>query len=282
MSLTTFYLFLKGQSMKKIFIVFATLVFCTVSVFAHPYEAFNIVMSRNPGWFGSEFEGTLDDSLARKRLDEFAKNVGQAIGGGAFGSSAGLDTFGFNLSAKMSYQQVTSDDVITNRNGDGGIYYPIVQGEFLLSEYLTGVARISYSNDSFLFGGGFKYRLNDGYGYIPTVSIQSIYNYLVTDADDPYRVFTGYDRVKFNAWNLKNAVIAFFPEVPYFNPYVFVSYDVTGLHAITSERHGSSSIISGAGYGAGGTISLEPINLGFSISMYDGNPNYNFGVLFGF
>jgi len=262
--------------MKKIFIVFAALVFCTVNVFAHPYEAFNIVMSRD--WF----YGTPNNSAADKKLDKFTKDVGQAIGGGSFGDSAGLDTFGFNLSIKMSYQQVTSEDAIVNKNGDTAIYYPIIQGEFLISEYLSGIARLSYSNDSFVFGGGFKYRLNDGYGNIPTVSIQSIYNYLIADLDDPYKGLTGYDRVGFNAWNLKNAVIAVFPEIPYIKPYVFLSYDVTGLHAISSDRSGASSIVSGAGYGAGGTISLEPVNLGFSISMYDGSPNYNFGILFGF
>jgi hypothetical protein len=265
--------------MDKIFLTLIFVFIFSLNAFAHPYEAFNLVMSRS---IPSQVGGTSRDSDADKILDKFAKDVGQAIGGGSLGSGVGLDTFGFNLSIKMSYQQVTSEDVIVNKNGDTAIYYPIVQGEFLLSENLSGIARLSYSNDSFVFGGGVKYKLNDGYGYIPTVSLQSVYDYLIADVDDPYKFYTGFNRIKFNAWNLKNAVMAFFPETPYVKPYVFLSYDVTGLSAITSDRAGFSSIVSGAGYGAGGTVSLEPLNLNFTLSMYDGSPNYNFGIFFGF
>ncbi|MDR3113571.1 MAG: hypothetical protein LBU09_04270 [Endomicrobium sp.] len=270
--------------MKKMFAAAVLIAFASVGVFAHPYEAFNIVMSRSP--YLVSLGANTDDSVADKKLDKFASNVGQAIGGGSFGNSFGLTSFGFNLSIKMSYQQVGSEDAIVNKNGDTAIYYPIIQGEFSVFENLTSVARFSYSNDSFVFGGGFKYKLNDGYGYIPTLSVQSIYNYLIADIDDVYKFLPkeiyNYDRIKFNAWNLKNAVMAFFPETPYVKPYVFLSYDITGLHAITSDRAGASSIVSGIGYGAGGTISLDPVNLNFTISMYDGSPNYNFGIFFGF
>ena len=270
------------NTMKKMFAAAFFIAFCAINVFAHPYEAFNLILSRSRKVAFSGYATIVNDADAEKILDEFAKNVGQAMGGGSFGNSPGLDTFGFNLSIKMSYQQVASNDAIVNKNGDTAIYYPIIQGEFLIYENLAGISRFSYSNDSFVLGGGLKYKLNDGYGYVPTVSLQSIYGYLIADIDDPYKFITDFNRIKFNAWNIKNALLAFFPETPYVKPYVFLSYDITGLHAITSDRAGASSIVYGIGYGAGGTIALDPVNLNFTISMYDGSPNYNFGIFFGF
>jgi len=260
--------------MKKIFVFAALMIFCSSAAFAHPYEMFNVVMSTNP------YFGTPSDSLADKYLNKFAKDVGQAIAGGSFGAGVGLDAFGFNLSLKMSYQQVTAEDAIVNKEGDAGVYYPIIQGEFALKEKLTGIARLSYSNDTYVVGGGLRYMFYEGYDYVPTVSFQSVYNYLIADFDDP----TGVEKkVQFNLWNFKNSVLAsFFPETPYVKPYVFVSFDVTGFHAVSSDRKGSSVVVPGVGYGAGGSIAINPINLNFTISMYDGSPNYNFGVFFGF
>ncbi|MDR1195532.1 MAG: hypothetical protein LBL00_03545 [Endomicrobium sp.] len=260
--------------MKK-FLIFAVLTFCAGTLYAHPYEAFNVMLMRNE----IQGYGAGSKSKAQRYLDEFAKDVGQAIAGGSYGVGGNLDTFGFTMSIKMSYQQVTTDDVIVTRHGDTAIYYPIIQGEFLLSENVTGLARISYYNDSFVFGGGAKYLLYEGYDYIPTVSAQSIYNYAITDTDDP---FTLERRVKFNAWNIKTAVTAYFGDVPYVQPYALLSYDVTGLHAVTSDRAGMSSIVSGVGYGVGGQIIINPLNLSFTLSVYEDRINYNFGIFFGF
>ncbi|MDR2426172.1 MAG: hypothetical protein LBD46_03185 [Endomicrobium sp.] len=263
--------------MKK-FLIMALLVFYSGTLFAHPYEAFNIML------FQYEFDGYGSGSRAKAQryLDELAKDVGQAIAGGSYGVVGNFDTLGFTMSIKMSYQQVTTADVIVMRNGDTAIYYPIIQSEFFLSEKMTGIARISYSNDSFVAGGGVKYLLYEGYDYIPTISAQSIYNYLLADADDPYKLTTGENRVKFNAWNIKTAVTAYFGDIPYIQPYAFLSYDITGLHAVTSNRAGMSSIISGIGYGIGGQMVLSPLNLSFTLSVYEYRINYNFGIFFNF
>jgi hypothetical protein len=263
--------------MKK-FLIITVLTFYAGTLYAHPYEAFNAML------WNYEYDGygTRSKAKAQNYLDELAKDVGQAIGGGSYGVGGNLDTFGFTMSIKMSYQQVTTDDVIVTRHGDTAIYYPIIQGEFLLSEKVTGLARISYSNDSFVFGGGAKYLVYEGYDYIPTVSAQSIYNYVITDADDPFRGYTNERRVKFNAWNIKTAVTAYFGDVPYVQPYALLSYDVTGLHAVTSDRAGMSAIVSGIGYGVGGQIVISPLNLSFTLSVYEDRINYNFGIFFGF
>ncbi|MDR1942347.1 MAG: hypothetical protein LBQ47_08480, partial [Endomicrobium sp.] len=127
--------------MRKIFLPVCFIALFVSSAFAHPYEAFNYVMSRYV---------TPDDSEANRIFEQFTKDVGQAIGGGSYGNSSGIDTFGFNMSIKMSYQQVTSENAIVNKNGDTAIYYPVVQGDFGLAEKLLGVARLSYSNDSYV------------------------------------------------------------------------------------------------------------------------------------
>ncbi|AKL97537.1 hypothetical protein [Endomicrobium proavitum] len=260
--------------MKKIIISFVCLFVFAVSAFAHPYEMVNFFMNK----------AVTGDAQAKSLLSEFAKDVGQAISGGAYGVGGNLDTFGFTLSIKMSYQQLLTNDLIATRLGDSAINYPIIQGEFLLSENLTGIGRISYSNDSYVIGAGARYLAYEGYDYIPTISVQSVFNYMIANVpvQDARAYVPNQGRVEFHSWNLKTAPTFYFQDVPYVQPYFFVSFDVTELNLLSSDRSGLSTYAYGVGYGLGAQAKIEPLNLSFTLSVYESRLNYNFGVFVGF
>ncbi len=251
----------KEEKMKKVLILSTFFMFCSAAVFAGPYDAFNWTLNNAP-----------TESIAQDYLDAFAKDVGQAIAGGSYGVGAGLGSLGVYLSIKMSYQQVSNDDRIVRNSGEDSIIYPIVQGEIRLPYKFDAILRISNMNETTLLGGGLRYEVLEGRDLIiPTVSAQSVYNYLIADSSE----------YKFNAWNLKTGVTAFFGEIPVIQPYVFVSFDVTGLKPISSDYSNLSSQVYGAGYGIGANLSLGMLNITGSISMYDSQPNYNFGLFIG-
>jgi len=256
--------------MKKTIIF--TAVLCSIlcfgqsKAFADPFDFFT-------AWLNS-----VNKQGAQTLLDRLARDVGQAIAGGAYGtnSSAGgaLGLGGINLSIKMSYQQVPTDNIIVRYTGSDALYYPIVQADIDLTDDLAAIARASYMYSSTLLGGGLRYRIYDASDdeiYVPTVSVQSVFNYLMMD--------DGFN--KFDAWNLKTSPVAFFDRVPYVTPYVFISYDITSLTAHSSQYSGMNSTLNGIGYGMGLSLKVNSINLSGSISMYEGQPNYNFGIFVG-
>lgn len=252
--------------MKKVLISVFAVLFFTVSAFAEPYEAFNFVLDSIYYNLGPE----AGKGIAKKYLEILASDVGQAIAGGSYGVGGELGLIGLNLSLKVSYQQVADDNLIVRTAGDSAIYYPIVQAEYGILERLDFIGRISYMSESFLIGGGARYRLHEGYYLLePTVSVQSVYNYLTANVKGGN---------KFDAWNLKNSVTASFLEVPYVKPYVFVTYDITGIKARSSKYSGLTANAFGFGYGGGLSALIDRINVTFTISMYNDQPNYNFGV----
>ncbi|MCL2485795.1 MAG: hypothetical protein FWF00_02050 [Endomicrobia bacterium] len=248
--------------MKKVLSLVFLLLFSAGTVHADPYDAFNFVL-------GSPY---ISDSEAQQLLDNFAEDVGQAISGGSFGVGGNLGLMGINLSLKVSYQNVSDNNLIIRTAGDTTLVYPILQGEFGINEELAGILRLSHMHSSTVLGGGVRYRIMESYDeVIPTLFVQSVYNYLI--ADDGYN--------KFTAWNLKTSPMAFWTQVPFIQPYVFLSYDVAGVRAKSSERSGMTSTVNGLGYGFGGNLSLGGININASLSMYKGELNYNFGVFIG-
>ncbi|MCL2335134.1 MAG: hypothetical protein FWC57_03615 [Endomicrobia bacterium] len=235
--------------------------------FADPYDYFTDVLNLRHMYN--------DKQGAQRLLDIFATDVGQAIAGGAYGVGGNIGIEGVSLSIKMSYQQIPTSNTIIRLSGSDALYYPILQADIDVNEDLGAIGRISYMYSSFLIGGGLRYRIYDGNNsdewYIPTVGVQSIFNYLTMDDG----------RSKFDAWNLKTSPTAFFGKIPYMQPYVFLSYDVTSLTAKSSYFSGMNSSLNGFGYGMGLSLKVGTINLSGSISMYDGRPNYNFGVFVG-
>ena len=248
--------------MKKLIVFAALFLFCSSTVFAGPFDAFNLALDSS----------RITKKQAQDYLDAFTKDLGQAISGGSYGVGTGLGALGIYLSIKMSYQQVSGANKIVRYTSEDAIYYPIVQGEIALHDKFDLIARISHFNDSTLFGGGLRYKIMEGRDLIiPTISAQSVYNYVVADT-----FF-----YKFNAWNLKTGLTAYFGEIPIINPYVFINYDITAFNPISSDFASLSSNAFGFGYGAGASVTLSNVNLSFSLSMYDNQPNYNFGVFIG-
>jgi hypothetical protein len=178
------------------------------------------------------------------------------------------------LSLKMSYQSVSDDNLIVRRSGDSAIYYPIIHAEIGFLEKYDAIARISYFNDSTLLGGGLRYQIltSEDFMYIPSVSVQSVYSYLIYDSSH---------YGKFNLWNLKTGATAYFGLIPYIQPYVFLTYDISALKPVTSYYSYLSSEEHGFGYGLGANVKLEFFSVSVSVSIYDNQPNVTFGAFVG-
>jgi hypothetical protein len=251
----------RGKMKKALALVTAVLLF-SGTVFANPYEDFNKVLDSSK----------ISKSRAQRYLDALANDVGQAIAAGSFGIGSSLGLLGLYTSLKVSYQQISSDDVIIEKAGYSGLAYPVLQIEIGLPFRVDAIVRGSYFYDSTLLGGGLRWEAVQGRELIiPTVSVQSVYNSLQVDASGN----------KFNAWNLKTAVSAYFGEIPIFKPYVFATFDHTNLDAKSSDYSALSSNMNGFGYGLGGSVNLGIIDFSFSVSMYEDTPNYNFNVFLG-
>lgn len=259
-----------NQQIKRILFAAAFLAVSVSYSFSEPYDAFDFVLN---GIYNDSGDPKLKEKLAQKYLDAFTKDIGQAISGGSYGIGGNLGISGLNmtLSLKVSVQDVSNDNIIVKTTGDSTIIYPILQAEFGFMERFDAIGRISYGNRSTVLGGGLRYTIlkSEDEMYIPTVSVQSVYNYLIAN-DNEYG--------KFNAWNLKNGVTAYFGLIPYIQPYVFLTYDFTALKPVSSSYSYLSSKADGIGYGAGANVKLEMLNLSFSVSMYESRPNYNFGI----
>lgn len=260
---------------KLVLSVFVLLFFCGAA-FCGPYDAFNYVL--NSIGYNAEHSGQHKawERLAQKYLDSFTKDIGQAIAGGSYGigGNIGISDINLMLSLKMSYQEVSNGNTIVRTSGESAIYYPIIQAELGFLEKFAGIVRFSYFNDSTLLGGGLRYNIliSEDEMYIPSISVQSVYNYLIYN-ESSYG--------KFNVWNLKTGTTAYFGLVPYIQPYVFLTYDVTALKPVSSYYSYLDSKEHGFGYGVGASIKVEPLNISFSVSMYDNQPNFSFGAFIG-
>jgi hypothetical protein len=260
--------------MKKIILSVFLLAFFAGLSAAEPYDAFDAFLNMINSIPGMSKRAKKD--MAQKYLDIFTKDVGQAISGGSsgIGGNLGISDLNLNLSLKMSYQETSKDNRIVRVTGESAIYYPIIQAEMGFIERFDAIARMSYFNSSALFGGGLRYKIleSEEEMHIPSVYVQSVYTYLIND-NSSYG--------KFNVWNLKTGTTAYFGLIPYIQPYVFVTYDITALKPLTSYYSDLSSKAYGFGYGAGANLKIEMLNISVSVSMYDNQPNVSFGVFIG-
>lgn len=251
--------------LKKVFLFFLTALLCEGAALAGPYDAFDYVLNR-----------AASEKTARRYLEAFTKDIGQAISGGSYGIGGNLGISGsnLNLSLKMSYQEVSGSNIIVKTSGNSAIYYPVAQAELEFIERCEAIARFSYFNGSALFGGGLRYKIVDSAEkiYIPSVSVQSVYNYLVCDENE-----SG----KFNIWNLKTGTTAYFGLIPHIQPYVFLTYDITALKPLSSFYSYLSSRENGFGCGAGADINMHLLNITVSLSVYDKQSNISFGAYIG-
>lgn len=246
--------------MKKILVFSTALLFFSSVAFAGPFDSFTNTLNNTTR------------SQAQRYLDAFARDFGQAISGGGYGIGMNLGALGIYLSAKMSYQDVSSDNKIVDDSGSSSIFFPILQGEIGLPYKFDAIVRLSYLNDTTILGGGLRYELIEGRNLvIPTVSLQSVYTHSFTDFDD----------VKFSAWNLKSGATAYFGQIPFVQPYLFLNYDITYLYD-DSSRYSLKSDVYGFGYGIGANVSLGMLSLSLAVSLYDSQPNYNVGFFIGF
>jgi len=244
--------------MKKIALIMSFVCFCVVSVFASPFDKFNSVLD------------SATDKQAQRYLDNLASDLGAAMTGGSFGVSSSLGLANFNLNIKLSNINVSNE--IMDAAGTSVLYMPIIQAEFGLPYDINLIGRYSYFYDSNLYGLGARYDVYDSTViFIPSVAVQGIYSILKTSSGSN----------KLDTDNIALGAVATF-DVPFVTPYIGIGWDTTTLKPKSSTKQNLSGTASCMGYSAGVAISVLMINGNVGVTIYDGTPNYSFGISAGF
>lgn len=245
--------------MKKVFLIFGFVCFMGASAFAGPFDKFNSVL-----------DGATTNKQAQKYLDNLASDLGSVMTGGSFGVSSSLGLANFNLNIKLANTNVSNE--IMDAEGTTVLYMPILQAEVGLPYDVDLIGRYSYSYDSSLYGLGARYTVYDSsVMFIPSVSVQGIYSILKTSAGDN----------KLDTDNIALATVATF-GIPFVTPYVGIGWDKTTVKPQSSNKQYLSGTASNVGYSAGVAISVLMLNGNVGVTIYDGEPNYNFGLSAGF
>ncbi len=244
--------------MKKIFLIFS-FVFLSLNVaFAGPFDKFNDVLN------------SASNRDAQKYLDNLANDLGALMTGGSFGVSASLGFARLKLNAKLTNTNVSNE--IMDAEGTSVLYMPVFQAEFGLPYDLDIIGRYAYSYDSNLYGLGARYLVYDSsIIVVPSVSVQGIYSIFKTSSGEN----------KLDTDNIALGAVATF-NIPIVTPYVAIGFDKTNLKPQSSNKQNLSGSSSSMGYSAGVAVSFAMINGNAGITIYDGRPNYSFGLSAGF
>lgn len=244
--------------MKKIFLIICFICMTEVLSYASPFDKFNSVLD------------SATNQQAQRYLDNLASDLGSVMTGGSFGVSSSLGIANFNLNIKLSNINVSNE--IMDAAGTSVLYMPIVQAEFGLPYDVDLIGRYSHFYDSNLYGLGARYAVYDSTVIlIPSVSVQGIYSMLKTSSGDN----------KLDADNIALGAVATF-NVPFVTPYIGLGWDTTNLKPKSSNKQYLSGSASCMGYSAGVAVSVLMINGNAGVTIYDGTPNYSFGISAGF
>ncbi len=244
--------------MKKIFLTFAFMCFTFGAVYAGPFDKFNDVLN------------SASSRDAQRYLDNLATDLGSVMTGGSFGVSGSLGLARLKLNVKLTNTNVSNE--IMDAEGTSVLYMPVFQAEFGLPYDIDIIGRYAYFYDSNLYGLGARYTVYDSSVLvIPSVSVQGIYSILKTSAGEN----------KLDTDNIALGAVATF-NVPIVTPYVGIGWDTTNLKPKSSDKQDLTGSASAMGYSAGVAVSFAMINGNVGITVYDGQPNYSFGLSAGF
>ncbi|MDR1417871.1 MAG: hypothetical protein LBI80_01730 [Endomicrobium sp.] len=247
--------------MNKILAFFVMFFLLVPQCVANSYTSFNSVLN------------VLSEQEAQKNLDVFTKDFGQVISGGAFGLGASLGSLGIFCSLKISYRDISKNNIIVKDSDSKALFFPILHFCVGLPYDFNAILRFSRFNDTTIIGAGLLHELFKSKTVIlPSISLQSIYNNASTNANGN----------EFKAWNLKNSVILQFSQVPIIKPYIGLNYDITDLKDYSSKYYGMSSKAYDFGYGVGLSASLGILNFVGDVSVYTEEPIYSLGMFIGF
>ena len=223
--------------------------------------------------FKNKLTGQLTE-VAQKNLDNFAKDLGILLSGGAFHDGKTLGLPGFDIGVHAPVINVNSDNPIMKTSGLDTVALPVIQVEVGLPAKIDLIGRFISYYDSTLVGAGVRYGIiKNSVPGLPSISVQGVYNML--------DVNSGQNKLK--ATTLSATAIASF-GLPIVNPYVGVGMDSTSVEpdsTITalmplSGMKGSASQVRIEG---GINLSLIPFTyLQLGGTLVNGNLGYTAGL----
>ncbi len=204
---------LRENVMKKRLIIQAIIACVAASAFAaNPFD---------------EFKGQLSgqtETIIQTRLDNFTKDVGYLMGGGAFHQGKALGFPGFDVGVRFVAKNTDKDNTIIKAAGLDTIGLPIIQAEIGLPAKIDIFGRVMSYTDASMVGGGIRYGIIKGsLPVMPSISIQGMVNNLTVSAGAN----------KFTASCMSVDAMASF-NIPIVDPYIGVGMDQTEVKADSS------------------------------------------------
>ena len=244
--------------MKKVFYVFAIMLFTVCYAFAGSFDKFNAMLG-----------DAVDDRTAQKLLDNLASDMGAVMTGGNFGVSASLGLL--NLSANLKVSNINVSNEIMRNSGTSEMYLPILSLQMGLPYRLAILAKYGVGYDSNLYGVGLRYGIYESPMLgLPSVSVQGMYSFMQTRSN-------GND---FDTDDIDLGAVATFDHIPFVTPYVSVGWDKAKLKPKSSSKQHLTGEADNFGYGLGVSISIVTFHVSGGVSWYRGIPNYTFGLNF--
>ncbi len=183
--------------------------------------------------FGANFyDNFAAGATNQSNLDNLAKDLGSALGGGAFRSGRNLGFPGFDISVRVPVVSVNSNDSIVSTAGINSIPFPLLQVEIGLPLGIDLIARGTSYNSASMTGFGLRYSVIKSWiPGVPDVGVQSVYNML--------SISSGVN--KFTSNTLSTAAVASW-KILMIEPYIGVSYDSTSLTPDASITNLTSNV----------------------------------------
>jgi hypothetical protein len=207
--------------------------------------------------------------VAKKNLDNLAKDLGPLLGGGSFHRGKVLGIPGFDVGLHVPYRPISDDNVIVKGAGLDNVLLPVVQAEIGLPAKFDLLVRYAGYQDSSVVGAGLRYGIiKDSLPGIPALSVQSVYNGLTVD--------TGVNKLK--ATTITTAVVTSI-NFAVVEPYLGLSYDMTSVEPDSTFGVGEKGAYSGARVDAGINLQLLPLTyIQIGASSAAGLVGYTFGL----
>lgn len=246
--------------MKKVLKIVLVLMLSVTPVFAaDPFD-----------FFTSNLTGL--ENIVQNNLDNFAKDLGGVLGGGAFHDGKALGLPGFDVGIHVPTKSVNNDNVIVKDADLEMLLVPIVQAEIGLPAKLNFIGRYTSFAGASMIGFGLRYGFLKGkLPGMPCLSAQLVYNTLnVTAAGN-----------EFNANTISIAGVASF-NLPVINPYIGLGIDMTTVEPdsqIPLPKSGMKGTATGTRLEAGVNISMVPLTyLQIGGGYINGETGYTLGL----
>ena len=224
---------------KMAVVLFALVVVNTVCFGANPFD---------------EFKNTLTGEakeIVQDTLDNFAKDLGGLMGGGAFRQGKSLGIPGFDIGLRIPAKKINKDNIIMKNADLDSVFLPVLQAEIGLPSNIDLIGLFTSYAESSLMGAGVRYGLfQQSIPGMPCVSAQVLYTTLDVKSGD--------NKLKANTIS---AAVVLSINLPVFVPYVGAGMDKTTVEPnaiIPLPESGMKGEATGYRFEAGVNLSLVP------------------------